>query len=884
MTRLRRTGSGLPAPGDFLRDYEILSRIGAGGMGVVLEARDLKLHRTVALKFLPLDLYGAEADKQGLLKEARAISALDHPNICTVYGLEETDDGQLFMAMAHYDGGTLAGKIANGPIPAREAAELLRGIVSGVAAAHAHDVLHRDIKPSNILLTGQNVPKLVDFGLSRAISKDSTTRSLTISGTAAYMAPEQLRAEVIDQRVDIWAIGVTAAEMLSGRHPFRRDSLPAVAHAICNDPPEIADYVPLALQRIVYKCLSKTPELRYGSCDELLHDLTDLHLSSDGVALAADAAARPSEKVLRKTSSSQRKALSGAIAAASGTAAAASSIERWWIAACFVLLLLAGVFAFPVPREYLRGLLFGPRAKHIAVLPFDNVSGDPATAPLAAGLMDSMTAALSNLDEGKQSLWVIPAEVVRFSNVKDPVSAFKELGATLVVKGKLEHTPQRVAINLNLINGETLRQIGAITASNDNGDLAAAEADAVTQLGYLLNVSGGRDAVARSGSSNVPAAYDSYLAALSYLQRFDKPKNLDLAVDQLKKAIAQDPEFALAYAKLGEAYRLKYKNDKDTKWVKLALDNCDRALELNPQLSSAYVTLGSIHAITGKNELALTEFQKAVALDSRNPDAVIGVAWSYEQADRLPEAEAQYKRAAALNASDWSNRNELALFYDRHNRFADAIEQLKLAIASSPDNPMLYFNLGAFYLDSGIPSNLPLAEDALRKSLSLAPTNGAYGNLALLYLHERRYKEAAAAAEKAVALDNRQVMTWRYAELAYRWLGDKQKADAALGQIEKLAQARAEMNPGSAIDQSWLGLVDAQREMCWKVVPHIESAISLAPGDSQVVVNAVEAYNRCADDTNAKKLIGQALQSGVSIVDLQVDPDMQLLLAQVKAR
>src|SRR6201996_672986 len=178
MTGLPRTGSSLPAPGDFLRDYEILGRIGSGGMGVVLQARDLKLNRVVALKFLPETFYDVESDKESLLKEARAISALDHPNICTIYGLEETKDGQLFMVMAYYDGGTLAGRIANGPIPVREAVELLTGIASGLAAAHAHNIIHRDIKPSNILLTRQNLVKIVDFGISKAISSDSETQSM----------------------------------------------------------------------------------------------------------------------------------------------------------------------------------------------------------------------------------------------------------------------------------------------------------------------------------------------------------------------------------------------------------------------------------------------------------------------------------------------------------------------------------------------------------------------------------------------------------------------------------------------------------------------------------------------------------------------------------
>ncbi len=890
MTGLPRTGASLPAPGDFLRDYEVLGQIGSGGMGVVLQARDLKLNRVVALKFLPPTLYGGDADKQSLLKEARAISALDHPNICTIYGLEESEDGRIFLVMAFYDGGTLAGKIANGPVPVREAVELLTGVASGLAAAHAHNVVHRDIKPSNILLTRQNVVKIVDFGLSKAISSDSATQSLTISGTAAYMAPEQLRGEAVDQRVDIWAIGVTAAEMLSGYHPFRRDTLPAVAHSICNDPPEISGELPLSLQRIVYKCLSKTPGLRYASCDELLQDLAALDLrdfpekvstaGEDGAVAVAETASRHSRKVL----SGQKKALASSIAAASGQTARETSHKRWIIPAAVVLFLLLAVLIFPVPREHVRGLLFGPKEKHIAVLPFDNASADPAVSPLAAGLMDSMTAALSNLDPSQQSLWVIPASVVRSGNVTDPVAAYKQLGATLVVKGRLERAGQHVAIHINLINAETLRQIGAVTVSNENGDLAAAEQYAVTQLGRMLNVSGAHGAVARSGSSNVPAAYDLYLEALSYLQRFDKPQNLDLAVDRLQNAVAQDPDFALAYAKLGEAYRLKYKASNDSKWIQDALVNCEKALKLNPQLPSAYVTLGSLHTLTGNNELALSEFQKAVALDNRNPDAIIGMAWSYEQAGHLDEAETEYKRAAVLNSSDWSNRNELALFYDRHGRYANAIEQGKEAISSSPDNPMLYFNLGAFYLDSGNPSAYPLAESALRKSLALGATNGAYSNLALLYLHEKRYAEAAAASEKAIALDDHEILSWRYAELAYRWLGEKQKADAALDRIETLAQAQAAMNPRKAESQSWLGLVYAQKGLRERAIPHIEAALSLAPGDSQVLVNAVEAYNHFPDETSAENIIRKAQQNGVSLTDLQLDPDMQSLLAREKAR
>jgi eukaryotic-like serine/threonine-protein kinase len=893
MSGLPHAGSGVPAPGEFLRDYEILGRIGAGGMGVVLKARDLKLQRVVALKFLQQVLFDGEADKQALLREARAISALDHPNICTLYGLEENTDGQLFMVMAYYDGGTLAGKIANGPVPMREALELLTGMISGVAAAHAQNILHRDIKPSNILLTRQNVPKLVDFGLAKSISSDSRTQSMTTSGTASYMAPEQLRGEAFDQRADIWAIGLTAAEMLSGYHPFRRETLLALAHSICNDPPNISGTVPLGLQRVIYKCLAKRPELRYANCAELLDDIAEVNLheippTASPVRINATAMTATASWESRERSSkgsSQKNSFSRIIAAASSATEPKSSRQRWIISAvvAVLLVLLAGT-SIPILREHIRGLFFGPKEKHIAVLAFDSASADRAMDPLADGLMDSMTAALSNLDTSQQSLWVIPSSVVRSRNITDPVMAYKQLGATLVVKGRLERTGQRVEIDLNLINAETLRQIGAVTGSSDNGNLAAAETDAVTQLGHLLNVSGGRDAVARSGSSNVPAAFDLYLEALSYLQRFDRPQNLDAAIDLLQKALAQDAEFALAYAKLGEAYRLKYKANRDALWMQEALANCERALKLNPQLPSAYVTLGSLQTLTGNNELALTEFQRAVALDSRNPDAIIGMAWSYEQAGRLQEAEAEYNRAAALNFSDWSNRNELALFYHRQARYTDAIEQVKQAIASSPDNPMLYFNLAGFYLDSGNPSTYPLAEEALRKSLAITVTNGAYSNLALLYLHEKRYAEAAAASEKAIGLDDHQILSWWYAELAYRWLGEGRKADAALNRVEKLAQAQAALNPRNPAIQSWLGLVYAREGLCDKAIPHLEAGLTLAPRDSQVLVNAIMAYNHCADEASAEELIQKAQQGGASLADLQLDPDMQSLLATERAR
>ncbi|HEY0795551.1 MAG TPA: serine/threonine-protein kinase, partial [Acidisarcina sp.] len=448
--------SYLPVPGERIRDYEILGRIGAGGMGVVFNARDLKLDRVVALKFLSAKLTYTADEKRGLLQEARLISALDHPNICTIYNVEERtlDDygEQLFIVMGYYDGGSLADHIGAGPMLLPDILDLLTGIAAGLSAAHARRVVHRDIKPSNILLTRESLVKIVDFGLAKIVSSSSQTQSADTSGTLAYMAPEQISGAVVDQRADIWAVGVLAAEMVSGIHPFKRDNLAATAFAICHDAPRVSQDAPIPLQQIIYKCLSKDPGLRYQSCEELLEDLRPLrtdaanlpaiervdgahgkgpgsgsHRSGSHGSQGRNAAA-VGWLTEKRAASTQRRALEKSIEAASGSRGQRQGRGWWWIAAAVVVVALI-ILAVPSLRERTAGVLLSPSEKHIAVLPFDNLdvkkedgkgAGETATSDaVAGGLMDSMTGALSNLDGDQKSLWVVPSTVVRSQHVDD---------------------------------------------------------------------------------------------------------------------------------------------------------------------------------------------------------------------------------------------------------------------------------------------------------------------------------------------------------------------------------------------------------------------------------------------------------------------------------
>src|SRR5277367_6405058 len=253
--------------------YRIIEKIGAGGMGVVYKAVDVKLERTVALKFLPNDLGVSAPDKESLLREARAASALDHPNIGVIYGLEESDQHQLFISMGYYEGENLAQKLSRGLIPVRESLDLAIQIARGLTAAHARNIVHRDIKPSNIIITKDNVAKIVDFGLARVVASVSSTQSVSLTGTLPYMAPEQILGEPIDQRADLWALGVILIQMITGSHPFLRPNTAAMTFAILNQPPAALDVVPEAVRPLVYRALSKTPAHRHANADELLKDL-----------------------------------------------------------------------------------------------------------------------------------------------------------------------------------------------------------------------------------------------------------------------------------------------------------------------------------------------------------------------------------------------------------------------------------------------------------------------------------------------------------------------------------------------------------------------------------------------------------------------------------
>ena len=878
------------SPGDLVGNYKILGLAGAGGMGVVYRALDVKLERTVALKFLPEHLVASPEDKERFLREARTASSLDHANIGVIYGMEE-HDGRSFIVMAYYEGETLARKLLRGPLPVPDAVNIAIQMTEGLAAAHAGAVVHRDIKPSNVILTQRGVIKVVDFGLARLASSTGSTQSMSTAGTIGYMSPEQTTGQPgVDQHTDIWAVGIVLAEMLTGKNPFQRESPAATIFAILNEPPRPMDEVPVDLLRIIYHALSKDPATRYHSCREMLADLQEarsnlvpapqspsgartpsgVHPPSGGHFPSGPRPSTLTAKELREQIEHASRPLWGASA----------PVPKWprWLVGVGVIAIVAAVLSFlPPVRDRISGWFTRPE-DHIAVLPFENVGSDPANEAVSAGLMDSLASRLTNLEVGKQSLWVVPASEVRRLKITDPPSALRELGATVAIEGSLQREGPTIHLTVNLINTKSLRQIGSFMLEDRAGDFSSLEDEAVARVAKLMRIDVTPEMLRAMGGAVNAGAYESYLKALGYTQRFDKSGNLDLAITALDSAVKVDPRFALGYAQLGEAYRLKYQLDKNTKWIDEALANCNKAVQLDDRLPAVYVTLGHIHRSTGKYDLALQEYQRALQLDPHSADAQIGLAQSYESAGRTADAEATFRKAIALRPDSWSGYNQLAIFFYNHQRDDEAIAQYKHAIQLTPDNAPLYLNLGAVYSDMG-EQHYADAEQMYRKSLALDPSYGAYANLGYLYLQEKKYADAAGAEEKALQLNDRDYLVWGNLAFAYEGLKDIDKAGKARDRELALLEQTAQANPRDAVAQSILGLLYAKKKVRDEAISHIQSALALSPDDANVLENVGEAYEDLGDRKQALQYIEKSLQKGYSLADLKSIPDLEGLLS-----
>ena len=859
-------------------NYRVLGVAGSGGMGVVYRALDVRLERTVALKFLPAELHATEHDRERFLREARAASSLDHPNIGVIYGVESSESSPVCIVMAFYDGDSLAERIRAGPLPPPEAVEIALQMAEGLAAAHERAIVHRDIKPSNVMLTSSGMVKIVDFGLAQMASTATASQTGTV-GTVAYMSPEQAMGRATDARVDLWALGVVLAEMLAGDHPFRSDNPTGMLFAILNEPPRRLEGAPASLLPILYRCLSKDPEKRYPASGELVADLRAARLQ-----LRARDASGPAAATARENPGTRRAREEASRSAWLPAAPARRRLRPWQIevaAAALVLALGVSVALWQAPglRDRLLPSLGATRQKHIAVLPFESAGSNPENVALAAGLMDSLTGRLSNLRAGEQSLWVVPDSEVRRLKITDPEQALRQLHANLAVKGTFAHDGEKVQLHLNLIDTEDLRQVGSVEVQGRSGDLAALENESVAQLSRLLDLSPGPGGQRDTATAAKPAAYENYLTALGYMQRYDKAGNLDRAIAALQQAIATDPRFAVGYAELGEAYRLKYRTTQNPAGLTDAEANCRKALELNDRLAGPYVTLGRLHDMSGKHDLALGEFQHALELDPTDPTALAGIGHVYDANGRTQDAEAAYRKAVDLRPEDWDSYNNLGIFLQKQRRYPDAIAAYRQALEKTPDNAQVLLNLGGAYIEAGDPRSLGCAESSLQRAIRISPSYGAYSNLGMLYLRRRRYREAADATRTALAINPSDYLVWDNLRSAEEWLQDKPAGTDAAAREAPLLRSYLRTNPLDAGAHATLAEVLSKSASRDEALGQARTAVALAGADPAVLESAAVTYHNLGDANMAAKLMREAFAHGMTPEQAADDPEAQQILS-----
>jgi serine/threonine-protein kinase len=838
--------------------YEVQGKLGAGGMGVVYKALDLKLNRTVALKFLSEEEVTAE-DRERLLREARAASALDHPNIAAVHTVEETADGRAFIVMGYYEGETLADKIRHSPLQPAHAVNVAMQIAGGLQHAHTRNITHRDIKSANVLITNDGIAKILDFGLARVHGPSASTESASLSGTLLYMSPEQVQGRPLDARTDIWALGVVLYQMLTGRVPFFTDNAASTILAILNAPPAPMPGVPDELQLIILRALSKTPESRYQNCTELIRDLEKLAVDDK----------QPTVTVER---SELQRQLRSASQSASGLPIASPRRILWLtVALCIAIgVCLAVAIAFTP----LRWRIFGPQEKHIVVLPFDVESQDSGAQSLADGLAESIAGKLAMLDS-KQSLWVVPGSEVRRRNVRDVDAARKEFGATLAVKGTVQRIGDGVHITVDLIDTHSLRLLGSASLERSGATLSSIDDDAVSSLSKFMSLEA-RPSLPLEKTAG--AAYEAYLKGRGYLQHFDKPGNLEEAIKQFESVIAADPKFTLGYAALAEAYFDHYGLDSNAQWVQKASDYCKQAMGLSDKLPAVFVTCGRVHDGSGLYELALSEFQRAMTLDPRSSDARVGIASVYEHLKREREAEESLKEAAAMRPDYWYFTYQLGAFYTRQRRYPEAEREFRKVLTFSPDSAYAHSNLGSIIQVQGA-DRYPAAETELRRSLELGPTYPAFNNLGTMYYRQKRWADAAEMLRKALEINSHDYRVWANLGISYEWLDQPAKADAAYREELPLLETAAKLKPNDSQIQVELAIRYAKLKLRDKALAQVEAALARSPDDPRVLSNAAEAYDDLGDRTRALALASKSLAKGGKPEQLELNPGLRGVLA-----
>jgi serine/threonine-protein kinase len=832
------SSAGEFAPGALLGSrYRIEVKAGEGGMGVVYRATDLELNRTVALKIIRPELTADPRSLERLKQEILLASRISQRNVLRIHDLGEAN-GLRFISMAWVEGQDLSHLIReHAPLPEDRVIALGRQLCEGLDAAHAEGVVHRDLKPQNILIDAGGNACIGDFGLAQTAAALPESQTVQLAGTPRYMSPEQVEGKAVDQRSDIYSLGLILYEMATGAPAFATDSLFQTMMRRVTEPPKnpklanpaISDH----LAQTILRCLERDPEKRYPSAREVL------------TALAPPpVAAKPG----------------------------LPRIYTWSLAA--IAAAVIGVLAFAI--VHFRGTSTPANGgKYVAVLPFRSLSADPNLKYEAEGVADAITSRLFALN-GVHPVSRPALERVDLSKPENTIA--RQVGANLVVRGTLQGEGDRIQVIVAIDDVQSNKTIWSKSFPGMRGDLLTIEDDIANQVVSALGITPTSEERARetmAPTQNI-AAYDLYLKGRDVLKNHRDAKAASEALQLFQEACTKDPSFALAWTGVADASLLTYNLRKESFWAEKALTAVQEASRRNPNLPEVHFALGSVYTATGRNTEAIAEIKRALALAPNSDAGYIRLGKAYLAGGRSELALAAFQKAVAINPYYWYNHKQLGVAYFELGRNNDALKEFQRQVELNPKDASGYNNLGAIYEQE---RRWKEAIPQFEKAIALAPSYDAYSNLGTAYYELGRYPDAVAMYQKAVQANPNQATAQRNLGYAYERAGNHTKAVGAFRRTIQLAYKDLEVNPKDTGALQNLALAYSETGENAKALRLIERARAIDGADKDLMYSDAVIEARNGKLSEALKALEGALRNGYSVEDARADSDLKKVVA-----